>query len=118
MHVPTLLHAVSLIHDFADREAMVRQSRPLGGRSRHRPCFRTFTTATCCTLFLLNGVSLASLCDAEGQKHPASQDTCGAFLTSPHIRLPSVRPSTAQWLLRGQDPGLRQAILIAAYLKT
>jgi hypothetical protein len=114
MHVPPLLHAVLLIHDFADREAVVWQSRPLGGRSRHCPCFRTVTPATCCTLFLLNVFSLASLCDAEGEKHPASQDTCGASLASPHIRLPTVRPSTAQWLLRGQDTSLRQAILIAA----
>jgi len=107
MHVSLLLHAVSLIHDFLDREAMVRQSRPLGGRSWHRPGFRTVTAATCCTLFLLNGLSLASLCDAEGEKHPASQDTCGASLASAHIHLPTIRPSTAQWLLRGQDPSLR-----------
>ena len=48
--------------------------------------------ASCCTLFLLNGFSLASLCDAEGEKHPASQDTCGASLASPYICLPTVRP--------------------------
>jgi hypothetical protein len=87
MHVPLLLYTVSLIHDFSDREAMVRQSRPLGGRSWHRPGFRTVTAATCYTLFLLNWLSLASLCDAEGEKHPASQDTCGASLASLHTYL-------------------------------
>ena len=92
MHVPPLLHVLPLIHDFADREAMVRQSRPLGSRSWHRPCFRTLAAATFCTLSLLSGVSLASLCHAKGEKHPASQDTCGAFLASPRIRLPTVRP--------------------------
>ncbi len=117
MHVPPLLHTVSLIHDFADREAMVRQSRPLGGRSWHRPCFRAVTTATCRTLFLLNGFSLASFCDAKGEKHPASQDTCGASLAPPRIRLLTVCPFTAQWLLRGQDPSLRQAILIATFMR-
>ena len=118
MHVPPLLHAVSLIHDYADREAMVRQSRPLGSRSWHRSYFCTVTATACYTPFLLNGFSLATLCNAEGEEHPASQDTCGASLASPHMRLPTVRPFTAQWLLRGQDPSLRQAILIATFLRT
>ena len=93
MHVPPLLHAVSLIHVFADREAMVRQSRLLGGRSWHCPCFRTLIEPNCCTLFLLNGFSLASLCDAQGEKDPTAQDTCGASLAPTHIRLQLYAPS-------------------------
>ena len=118
MHVLPLLHAVSLIHDYAEREAVVRQSRPLGSRSWHRSYFCTITAATCYTPFLLNEFSLAPLCNAEGEEHFASQDTCGASLASPHMRLPTVRAFTAQWLLRGQDPSLGQAILISAFLRT
>ena len=114
---PPTFRNVSFTHDFTDCKAMVRQPRPLGGRSWHRPCFRTGIAATCCTPFLLNGFSLASLRDAEGEKHPASQDTCGVSLATLQFLPPIVYPSTAQRLLRRQDPSLGQAILDAAFLR-
>lgn len=52
MYVLPLLCVVALIHGFTDRKAMVRQSRLLGRRSRHRPRFRTGPMALC-VLFLL-----------------------------------------------------------------